>query len=98
MRLVDYTNERTRSIPLTVIDGRRGAGKSAVVRHAVRSATGRRVTAVVRDLEALIANDADAQRNGSVATWPNGSTSIETDDPTATLALLVRRDEPPAHV
>ncbi len=98
MRAVDYTTERTRSIPLTVIDGRHGAGKSTLVRHAMRAANGRRVTAVVRGIESLVANDSDVKHAGSVAIWPNGSMSIETDDPTATLAMLARREDPPDHV
>ena len=52
MRVVDYTTERTRSIPLTAIDGRSGAGKSSIVRHVMRAAHGR-VTAVVRNLDRL---------------------------------------------
>ena len=97
MRVVDYTTQRTRSIPLTAIDGRPGAGKTAIVRHVMRAANGR-VTAVVRDLDRLIANDPDVRRSGPVAVWPNGSMAVETDDPTATLALLARREEPPDHV
>ena len=97
MRVVEYTTERTRSIPLTAIDGREGAGKSAIVRHVMRAAN-RRVTAVVRNLDRFVANDPDVRRSGPVAVWPSGSMSVETDDPTATLALLARREEPPDHV
>jgi G3E family GTPase len=97
MRVVDYTNERTRAIPLTAIDGHQGAGKSAIVRHVMRAAHGR-ITAVVRSLDQLVADDPDVRRSGPVALWPNGSMSVETDDPTATLALLARREEPPDHV
>ena len=70
MRVVDYTNERTRAIPLTAIDGHQGAGKSAIVRHVMRAAHGR-VTAVVRSLDQLVANDPDVRRSGPVALWPN---------------------------
>ena len=97
MRAVDYTTERTRSIPLTAIDGRHGAGKSAIVRHVMRASHGR-ITAVVRNLDRFVANDADIRRSGPVAVWPSGSMAVETDDPTATLALLARREEPPDHV
>jgi G3E family GTPase len=98
MRIVDHINERRRSIPLTVVDGLHGSGKSAIVRFAMQSANERRVAAIVRDLEPLIAEAPDVRREGQVAIWPNGSMSIATDDPTATLAVLSRRDEPPDHV
>src|SRR5438270_13716485 len=98
MRVVNFTNERMRSIPLTVIDGLHGAGKSTLVRHTMCTASGRRVTAVVRDLEPLIADCPDVERVGSVAKWAHGTTAIATDDPTATLAMLARQNDPPEHV
>ena len=66
MRVVDYPTERTRSIPLTAIDGRPGAGKSAIVRHVMRAAPGR-VTAVVRNLDRFVANDPDVRRSEAIA-------------------------------
>ncbi|HXT14776.1 MAG TPA: GTP-binding protein [Gemmatimonadaceae bacterium] len=98
MRVIEYGHERKRSIPLTVIDGRPGAGKSAVVRHAMLTASGQRVVAITRDLGALLPGASDVRRDGPVAMWPNGSMAIATDDPTATLAMLARREAPPDHV
>src|SRR3954466_8728840 len=99
MRAVDHSLGRGRPIPLTVVDGFSGAAKSAVVRHSLLSVTDRRIAAVVRDLAPFLTDGAgDVQRDGPVAVWPNGSMAIATDDPTATVAVLGRREQPPEHV
>jgi G3E family GTPase len=99
MRIPDSSQDRARAIPLTVVDGLPGAGKSAVVRNALRSANGYRVVALVRSLEPLLQQGADdVTRDGAVAVWPNGAMCIATDDATTTLGVLARRDERPDHV
>ncbi|HEX4684978.1 MAG TPA: GTP-binding protein, partial [Gemmatimonadaceae bacterium] len=82
-----------------MVDGLPGAGKSAVLQHALRTANGHRVVAVVRSLEPLLQQDAtDVKRDGAVAVWPNGAMCIATDDATTTLGVLARRDQLPDHV
>ena len=98
MRLVDSSHDRGRAIPLTVVDGLPGAGKSALVRHALLSANGHNVVAVVRALEPLLTPECGARRDGPVAVWPNGGMCSATDDATATLGVLARRDNQPDHV
>jgi G3E family GTPase len=98
MRLVDSQHDRGRAIPLTVVDGLPGAGKSALVRHALLSANGHHIVGVVRRLEPLLTPDCGARRDGPVAVWPNGCMCIATDDATATLGVLARRDQLPDHV
>jgi G3E family GTPase len=83
MRAVHYADQRN-AIPLTLIQGPLGAGKTAVVRNLLESAQGYRIAAIV---------------NGeSSASWENGNRSIVTDDPTVTLASLAQAPVPPDHV
>lgn len=87
------------TIPLTVIGGAAGAGKSTLVRHLMENASGYRLVAVVRDVEPLLGDGtAGARRVGDHIEWPNGCAAIGSDDPTATLATLARDAERPDHV
>ena len=84
MRAVHYSADQRRSIPLTLIQGPLGAGKTSVVRNLLESASGYRIAAIV---------------NGdSSVSWLNGNRSIVTDDPTVTLAALTQLAAPPEHV
>lgn len=101
MRVVDYSADRRMTIPLTVVGGPPGAGKSSLVRHFMETTTSRRIVAIVRDNTALLGGDersSGARKIGSVVEWPTGCSSIESDDPTATLAILARQDRRPEHV
>jgi G3E family GTPase len=62
------------------------------------ASTTRRIVAIVRDHTPLLADAPDVRRNGSVVEWPHGGVSIESDDPTATLAVLARQERRPDHV
>ena len=101
MRVASFTDNRHMSIPLTVISGASGAGRTSLVRHLMRNTTGRRVVAVVRDVSPLLETRAaagGARREGAVVEWDSGCLAVASDDPTATLAVLARQQERPDHV
>ena len=85
-------------IPLTVVSGPPQAGKSTLVRHLLERTTGQRLSAVVRNPQAIdptmIAN-----RSGDLLTLRNGCTyCIAEDDASMTLASLARQTPHPQHV
>lgn len=91
MRLAEHAVDWRTTTPLTVIAGAPGAGKSTVIRHFLETSAQCRILAVVRDVEPLVSgNLAGTTRRGSVVEWPNGCKAVESDDATATLAMLTR--------
>ena len=99
MRFVDYAGDRRASIPLTVMNGFPGAGKTTIIRHLLEHSAQRRIVAVVRDIDPLLAGSTKPLRRlGSVIEWENGCRAIESDDATATLATLCRDGAKPDHV
>ncbi len=105
MRAVHYSTDRRATIPLTVIGGPAGAGKSSVIRHVLGAEDGRRIVAVVRDVHSLLANrdgttttPRDVKRDGTYVEWPNGCIAMASDDPTATLTALTLETSRPDHV
>jgi G3E family GTPase len=84
-------------IPLTVIAGPAGAGKTTLIRHLLKYQRGR-LAAVLRDDRAIDAG-AVASRDGSVYTLAGGNIAVVADtECAATLALLQRRVERPEHI
>ncbi len=99
MRAVPYLADRRVTIPLTVISGPAGSGKTALLRHMMDASVDRRVVGVVRDLAPLLVDTpADVRRDGARVTWPNGCVAIASDDPTATLTVIARDSAPVDHV
>lgn len=99
MRAVHYSADRRMTIPLTVISGPAGAGKSALLRHMMETTSGRRIVAVTRDLSPLLDDSpAAVRRDGARAVWPTGCSAIESADATATLTALARGDLRAEHV
>ncbi|HEY4132218.1 MAG TPA: GTP-binding protein [Gemmatimonadaceae bacterium] len=105
MRAVHYSTDRRATIPLTVIGGPAGAGKSSLIRHVLGASDGRRIVAIVRDMRSLLdTHDSsepiprDIKRDGTHVEWPNGCTAMASDDATATLTSLALAAWRPDHV
>jgi len=98
MRFVDYSGDWRASTPLTVMNGFPGARKTTIIRHLLEHSAQCRIVAIVRDLEPLLAAGTSVRRRGSVIEWENGCRAIESDDATATLAMLSREGTKPDHV
>lgn len=99
MRMSQQSDARHGNIPLTLITGGRGAGKTAMLRHLLDTGHARGLVAVVQDVAALAdASIPSVHREGDVVQWPSGALAIGTDDPTATLANLARLRHRPGHV
>ena len=98
MRVASFTDNRRMSIPLTVISGPAGAGRTSLVRHLMQATADRRVVAVVRELSPFLADAGGIRREGAILEWRSGCFTVASDDPTATLAVLARRQDRPEHV
>ena len=89
-------------LPLLVIGGWLGAGKTTLVNHLLRQADGRRIAVLVNDF-GDINIDADLIENGDGAATPAGVISLaggclccsSGDDLVGTLSALARRSPPP---
>lgn len=84
-------------IPLTIVAGASGAGKSSLVRHLL-SQTTEQIAAVVADASAVDPSLV-AQRDGARLLLKNGSVCVMSDDDgSAVLATLSEQSHPPDHV
>jgi G3E family GTPase len=84
-------------IPLTIVAGASGAGKSSLVRHLL-SQTTEQIAAVVADASAVDPSLV-AQRDGARLLLKNGSVCVMSDDDgSAVLATLSEQSQPPDHV
>ena len=89
MRFIDHAADARTSIPLTVIGGSAGSGKTTVIRHLLENSAHCRILAVVRDIAPLLGGtESPPRRDGATLEWPNGCMAIGSDDATATLATL----------
>src|SRR5215218_4662611 len=84
-------------IPVTVIAGPTGAGKSSLVRHLLESASGQRIVAVVAD-DSVVDPAIVAERDGPWRTLRNGCRVIVEDDAATALTDLAGRADRPDHV
>ena len=87
-------------VPVTLITGFLGAGKTSLVNHLLANAAGARIAVVVNDFGAV---NIDARlierREGDVVTLENGCICCSlSDGMVATVAALVRRSVPPEHI
>jgi G3E family GTPase len=86
------------TIPLTVIGGASGTGKTQLVRHLLEHAAGRRAAAIVSE-EVEIDPSIVAQLDGPQIVLNNGCVFVRSDDDgTAALAVLAAARERPDHV
>lgn len=86
------------NIPLTVIGGAPGTGKTRLVRYLVEHAAGRRAAAIVGD-DVEVDQSLIAQHDGAQIVLNNGCTYVRSDDDgTAALAALAAARERPDHV
>ncbi len=84
-------------IPLTIIAGAPGVGKSSLVRHLLAQTT-EQIAAVVADASAVDLSLV-AQRDGPRLLLKNGSVCVMSDDDgSAILAALSEQSQPPDHV
>ena len=87
-------------IPVTLITGFLGAGKTSLLNHLLANADGARIAVVVNDFGAV---NIDARlierRDGDVVTLENGCICCSLSDGlVASVAALVRRSVPPEHI
>lgn len=90
------------AIPLTVVGGYLGAGKTTLVNHLLRHAGGRRIGVIVNDFGS-VGIDADllagATRDGDVVSLANGCACCTVSDGLQqALSSLVERPDPPDQV
>lgn len=84
-------------IPLTIVTGASGVGKSSLIRHLLAEAT-EQIAAVVTD-EKAVDPSLVAQRDGARLLLKNGSVCVMSDDDgSAVLAALSEQSHPPDHV
>ena len=84
-------------IPLTIVAGATGVGKSSLVRHLLTQTT-EQIAAVVAD-ESAVDPSLVAQRDGARLLLKNGSVCVMSDDDgSAVLAALSEQSHPPDHV
>jgi G3E family GTPase len=84
-------------IPLTIVAGAAGVGKSSLIRHLLAETT-EQIAAVVAD-ESAVDPSLVARRDGARLLLKNGSVCVMSDDDgTAILAALSEQSHPPDHV
>ena len=95
-----------RRIPATIVTGFLGAGKTSLVRHLLRAASGHRLAIIVNefgelgiDRELLLGCGDAACAEGDIVELANGCLCCTVaDDFLPTLTRLVERAEPPDHI
>jgi len=84
-------------IPLTIVAGAPGVGKTSLVRHLLTQTT-EQIAAIVAD-ESAVDRSLVAQRDGARLLLKNGSVCVMSDDDgSAVLAALSEQSHPPDHV
>lgn len=87
-------------VPILLVTGFLGAGKTTVVNHLLAHAEGRRIAAVVNDFGAInIDAELIAGASDGVASLSNGCICCSLEgDLLRTLSMLLRRDPKPEHI
>jgi G3E family GTPase len=98
MRAGVHTIDTASPIPLTVVGGPTGAGKSAVIRHLMEEQVGRRVVVIVPQLVGSVATDGTAQADDARCEWIGGCMMLPSRDPVDDLLQLARMERRPDHV
>jgi len=99
MRAGVHAIDTTSPIPLTVVGGPAGAGKSAVIRHLMEEQVGRRVVVIVPQL-AGAANGTEARAHADDLRCESigGCMMLPSRDPVDDLLQLARMERRPDHV
>lgn len=98
MRAGIHAVETASPIPLTVVGGPVGAGKSAVIRHLIEDQVGRRVVVVVPQVAGAPDGTASTQSSDVRLEWIGESMLLPSRDPVDDLLQLARREHRPDHV
>lgn len=96
----DFTPRTPPRVPVTIVTGFLGAGKTSLLNHILTGGHGRRIAVLVNDFgrinidAALIAN-----RDDEVVSLENGCICCSLSDGLlAAVARLIRREQPPEHI
>src|SRR5687768_18579480 len=99
MRAGVHAIDTVSPIPLTVVGGPAGAGKSAVIRHLMEEQVGRRVVVIVPQ---LVSSADGAERSvherDVPCEWIGGCMMLPSRDPVDDLLQLARQERRPDHV
>ncbi len=98
MRAGVHTIDTASPIPLTVVGGPTGAGKSAVIRHLMEEQVGRRVVVIVPQLAGSAATERTPQADDARCEWIGGCMMLPSRDPVDDLLQLARMERRPDHV
>jgi len=98
MRAGVHTIDTASPIPLTVVGGPTGAGKSAVIRHLMEEQVGRRVVVIVPQLVGSAATERPPQADDARCEWIGGCMMLPSRDPVDDLLQLARMERRPDHV
>jgi len=98
MRAGVHTIDTASPIPLTVVGGPTGAGKSAVIRHLMEEQVGRRVVVIVPQLAGSAAAERAPQADDPRCEWIGGCMMLPSRDPVDDLLQLARMERRPDHV
>lgn len=98
MHTIRSTTAQSARIPLTVIGGAAGAGKTSLIRHLLAQTDGRRIAAVITDGAGLDPAEI-SHREGGLIVLRNGCICVLSDDDgTGALAALAESPLRPEHV
>ena len=98
MRAGVHTIHTASPIPLTVVGGPTGAGKSAVIRHLMEEQVGRRVVVIVPQLVGSAGAERTPQADDGRCEWIGGCMMLPSRDPVDDLLQLARMERRPDHV
>jgi G3E family GTPase len=99
MRAGIHAVDTASPIPLTVVGGPAGAGKSAVIRHLMADQVGRRVVVIVPHVVGATTSDqTSVQASEARMEWIGGSMMLPSRDPVDDLLQLARLEKRPDHV
>jgi G3E family GTPase len=99
MRAGVHAIDTVSPIPLTVVGGPAGAGKSAVIRHLMKDQVGRRVVVIVPQLAGSAAGTERTPHADDLrCEWIGGCMMLPSRDPVDDLLQLARMERRPDHV